>query len=245
MKTVISRKSIRNFAERPVDSTLLNTLLDASARTQTMGNLQLYSVVITQDEKNKQKLSPLHFNQPMVVQAPVLLTVCADFNRTVKWAEYRKAHPGYDNFLSFMNAVSDALLYTQTFCNLAEAEGLGICYLGTTLYSSSQIIEILKLPRLVFPIATLAVGWPAENPNQTDRLPLSAIIHNEVYHDYTESTIDDLYNYKENLPENKRFIEINNKETLAQIFTDIRYSKNDNEMISGTLIEALKQQGFL
>ena len=155
----------------------MRRLLEVSERTQTMGNMQLYSVVVTRSEEMKKRLAPAHFNQLMVTQAPVVLTVCADFNRTVKWAEQRKAQPGYDNFLSFLNAATDALLFTQTFCNLAEAEGLGICYLGTTLCMPSQIIDTLQLPRLVMPVATLTVGWPDEHPEQADRLPLEAVVH--------------------------------------------------------------------
>ena len=129
-----TRRSIRKYADKPVGEDLLRRLLAVAERTQTMGNMQLYSVVVTRDKEMKQRLAPAHFNQPMVTQAPVVLTVCADFNRTVRWAEQRNAVPGYDNFLSFLNAATDALLFTQTFCFLAVAEGLGICYLGTKLY---------------------------------------------------------------------------------------------------------------
>ncbi len=243
--SVKSRRSIRKYADKPVGEDLLRRLLVAAERTQTMGNMQLYSVVVTRDAEMKRRLAPAHFNQPMVTQAPVVLTVCADFNRTVRWAEQRNAVPGYDNFLSFLNAATDALLFTQTFCNLAEAEGLGICYLGTTLYMPSQIIDVLKLPRLVMPVATLTVGWPDEHPEQTDRLPLDAVVHEEVYRDYSPADIDFYYKEKEALPENRHFVEINHKETLAQVFTDIRYNKKDNEAMSAGLLQALKQQGFL
>ena len=243
--SVKSRRSIRKYADKLVGEDLLRRLLVAAERTQTMGNMQLYSVVVTRDKEMKQRLAPAHFNQPMVTQAPVVLTVCADFNRTVRWAEQRNAVPGYDNFLSFLNAATDALLFTQTFCNLAEAEGLGICYLGTTLYMPSQIIDVLKLPRLVMPVATLTVGWPDEHPEQTDRLPLDAMVHEEVYRDYSPADIDLYYKEKEALPENRHFVEINHKETLAQVFTDIRYNKKDNEAMSAGLLQALKQQGFL
>lgn len=245
MKTINSRKSIRKYQYKEVDNELLNRLLEDSERTQTMGNLQLYSVIVSRNDEQKRKLAPAHFNQPMVVQAPVVLTFCADFHRTSVWAENRKATPGYDNFLSFLNAASDCLLYCQTFCNLAEEEGLGICYLGTTIYSSKAIIDILHLPRLVMPIATLTLGWPDENPPQTDRLPLSAIVHQETYPVITSRNIDEWYAEKEKLPESIRFCEINNKETLAQIFTDIRYTAKDNIAISTDLLDALKQQGFL
>jgi FMN reductase [NAD(P)H] len=244
-KSISLRRTIRKYKSEPLDENMLNELLELSMRTQTMGNLQLYSVVMTKDEETKRRLAPAHFNQPMVTQAPVVLTVCADFNRTSQWCRNRMAEPGYDNLLSFMNAASDALLYAQTFCNLAEAKGLGICYLGTTLYNPQAIIDALGLPRLVMPVATLTIGWPDEEPELSDRLPLEAILHNERYTDYDAGRIGRFYAHKESLPENKHFVEINNKQTLAQVFTDLRYTKQDNEAMSQTFLEALRKQGFL
>ena len=144
MKTILTRRTIRKYADREVSETLLNRLFSEAARTQTMGNLQLYSVVVTRSEEMKAKLSPAHFNQPMVKAAPVVLTICADFNRTSVWARNRQATPGYDNFLSFINAATDALLFTQTLCNLMDEEGLGYCYLGTTVYMPQMIIDTLQ-----------------------------------------------------------------------------------------------------
>lgn len=240
-----NRRTIRKYSARPIEGELLERILEEAERTQTMGNLQLYSVVVTRSEEMKQRLAPAHFNQPMVTEAPVVLTICADFNRTSSWCKERKAVPGYDNFLSFINAASDALLFTQTLSCLAEANGLGVCYLGTTVYMPEMIIDVLKLPKLVMPIATLTIGYPAEIPEQTDRLPLVSIVHDEFYHDYTSQDIDRYYGVKEALPENKKFVEINNKETLAQIFTDIRYTKKDNEAMSEGFLSALRKQGFL
>ena len=245
MKSILTRRTIRKYSSRDVDETLLNRLFSEAARTQTMGNLQLYSVVVTRSSEMKAKLAPAHFNQPMVTEAPVVLTICADFRRTSRWAECRKAEPGYDNFLSFINAATDALLFTQTFCNLADEEGLGYCYLGTTVYMPQMIIDTLQLPKLVMPVATLTLGWPAEEPALSDRLSTESFVHNETYRDYTASDIDKYYEYKEQLPENRHFVEINRKETLAQIFTDIRYTRKDNEAMSEGLLAALKNQGFL
>lgn len=243
--TLKDRRSIRKYTSQPIDNALLQRLLEEAERTPTMGNLQLYSVVVTRSEEMKQQLAPAHFNQPMVCGAPVVLTFCADFRRTTLWAENRKATPGYDNLLSFLNAATDALLYCQSFCNLAEAEGLGTCFLGTTVYQPQAIIDTLQLPRLVMPVATITLGWPDEQPVQSDRLPLQSILHDEIYRDYTPELIDEFYAEKESLPENQHFVEINHKETLAQVFTDLRYTKKDNEAMSTGLIEALKQQGFL
>ncbi len=239
------RTSIRKYSEKEVSEELLDSLLEAAARTQTMGNLQLYSVVVTRSAEMKDRLAPAHFNQPMVKGAPVVLTICADFNRTSTWCRNRKAQPGYDNMLSFVNAASDALLYAQTFSCLAEEAGLGVCYLGTTVYMPGQIIDTLQLPKLVMPVATLTVGWPDEQPALSDRLPLASFVHHEQYADYSPQDIDTYYCAKEQLPENLKFVEINKKETLAQIFTDIRYTKRDNEALSQTFMDTLRKQGFL
>ena len=245
MKNLETRRSIRKYSDRDVPAEMITSMLQAAERTQTMGNLQLYSVVVTRSEELKRRLAPAHFNQQMVTSAPVVLTFCADFRRTSTWATCRRATPGYDNFLSFINAATDALLYCQTFCNLADEQGLGYCFLGTTVYMPETIIDVLELPRLVMPVATITMGWPAEEPPLTDRLPIEAIIHSETFHDYTPRDIDTFYAAKEAIEENREFVRINQKETLAQIFTDIRYTKKDNEAMSATLINALKRQGFL
>ncbi len=244
MESIRNRRTIRRYTQQDIPTSLLNELLEEAFRASTMGNMQLYSVVVTRDAAMKAKLAPAHFNQPMVTGAPVVLTFCADFNRFSKWCRARQADPGYANPISFLNAASDALLVTQNFCTLAEEHGLGICYLGTTIYNPDKIIETLNLPELVMPVATITVGYPAECPAQPDRLPIEGIIHEEVYQDYTPEAIDRIYAYKESLPENHQFIKENGKETLAQVFTDVRYKKADNEYMSGVLKETLKKQGF-
>ncbi|MBR6978304.1 MAG: nitroreductase family protein [Prevotella sp.] len=245
MKHINTRRSIRKYKSDDIADSLLNRLLSQASRTQTMGNLQLYSVVVTRNAEMKKRLAVAHFNQGMVTEAPVVLTICADFRRTTDWCLLRDANPGYDNFLSFINAASDALLFTQTFCNLAEEEGLGCCYLGTTVYMPQTIIDTLHLPQLVMPVATITLGWPDENPPLTDRLPLDAFVHQETYADNTPERINLFYAEKEQLEENQHFVSINNKKTLAQVFTDCRYTKADNEAMSAGLLETLKRQGFI
>jgi len=245
MKNLDTRRSIRRYTTEDVSDDMLRRLFALASRTQTMGNLQLYSVVVTRSKEQKALLAPAHFNQPMVTEAPVVLTICADFNRTTQWARCRKADPGYDNMLSYQNAATDALLFTQTLCCLMDEEGLGYCFLGTTVYQPQQIIDILRLPRLVMPVATLTVGWPDEDAALSDRLPVDSFVHQETYHDYTPADIDRHYTAKEQMPENRHFCEINHKETLAQVFTDLRYTRADNEAMSTTLIAALRSQGFL
>lgn len=245
MDAILKHRSIRKYKTTAIDDTLLTKILEAGTRASTTGNMQVYSIVVTRDNDIKKQLWEAHFKQNMVMQAPVVLTFCADFNRFNKWCLQRKATPGYDNFLSFMTAAIDALLAAQNVCIAAEANNLGICYLGTTTYMAQKIIDVLNLPKGVIPVTTVVLGHPDEAPGLTDRLPLDAVVHYEQYKDFTPSDIDRLYNNKENLQQTIDLLKINNKETLAQIFTDNRYSKKDNVAFSKALLNVLEKQGFM
>lgn len=239
------RRSIRKYSNKAIAPELMTQLLNAAAQSSNTGNMQAYSVVVSTTKDIKKQLAPTHFNQPMITNAPAVLTFCADFNRFSKWCEQRNAEPGYDNFQSFMATAIDAMIFAQTFAVAAEAEGLGICYLGTTTYNAGEIIDILNLPKLVVPITTITVGYPEFTPPLTDRLPLDAVVHYEKYEDYSAEKLDKLYSEKENSDFYKNFVTENKKETLAQVFTDIRYNRKNNEFFSEKFLNVLKQQGFL
>lgn len=243
--TLLEHRSIRKYKKEPIPTAVFNEIIETGCRASTTGNMQVYSIINTTNDEIKQKLAPTHFNQKMITEAPNVLTFCADFNRFNKWCIQNHAQPGYDNFLSFVTAAIDALLVAQNVCVAAESKGLGICYLGTTTYNADEIINILKLPKGVLPVTTVTIGWPDEKPKLTDRLPLEGILHHEVYNDYTEQEISEIYAYKESLEENRTFVKENNKQTLAQVFTDVRYKKADNEFFSQKLLVTLKKQGFL
>ena len=237
-------RSIRRFRAELPEQKLLDEILQAGTRASNTGNMQAYSVVVTTNAELLDKLCACHYRQP-AAGAPVQLTFCADFNRFSRWCLQRNAQPGFGNFLSFLVAYGDAMLAAQNVCLAAEEKGLGICYLGTVLYNADKIIDILSLPKGVVPAATVALGYPDEQPPLTDRLPLQAVVHRETYRDYSPEDIDRLYAEKEALPLHRELPAVNKKETLAQIFTDIRYPKAANDAASEKLLEVLKRQGFL
>ncbi len=245
LDTLFNHKSIRKYKNTEVDNNTLNTMLSAGTRASTTGNMQVYSMVVTKDESIRKRLWECHFKQDMVLQAPVHITFCADFNRFNKWCEQRKAVPGYDNYLSFFTAAIDALLVSQNVCLAAQEMGLGICYLGTATYNARRIIDILRLPRGVVPVAAVVVGYPDEEPGLTDRLPLEGVVHYERYDDYSPEDIDRIYADKEALEQTRELLEINQKETLAQIFTDNRYKKQDNVLFSKEFLDVIRKQGFM
>ncbi len=241
---LIRHRSIRKFRPNPIPDEVLRELLEAAVRASTCGNMQLYSLVVTRDAELKQQLAPCHFNQPMVTEAPCVITVCADIHRFSMWCRQRGADPAYDNFAWFLNAATDALLAAQNLCIAAEANDLGICYLGTTLYTAGEIACVLKLPKGVVPVTTVVVGYPDEKPELADRLPLDAVVHYEQYRNYTSAEIDELWAEREASDLTKRLLEENGLPNLAQIFTQRRYVREDNLAISRSYLALLKEAGF-
>lgn len=240
-----ARRTVRKYSDRDVSREELDSILETAMRAPTCGNMQLYSVVVTRSREGKEALAPLHFNQPMITGAPVVLTVCADFNRFTRWCEVSGAKPGYDNFLSFLSAVTDAVIYAQQICTVAESRGLGTCYLGTVVYNAGAISQLLNLPDLCVPVACITLGYPAEEGVETERLPLRAVVHEETYRNDSDSDIKEQHRAKEEYPANLRFVEENRKPSLAAVFTDIRYPENLNVSVSEALEKLLKAKKFV
>ncbi|MCQ2202372.1 MAG: nitroreductase family protein [Bacteroidales bacterium] len=245
MQTIFNHRSIRKYQTKEVPSDVLMRIIEAANRASNTGNMQLVSVVATTNSDIKKALSPAHFNQKMITEAPLVLTFCADVNRMNKWCDMRNAKHGFMNMQTLYTATIDATIAAQNAALEAEHLGLGICYLGTTTYNARQIIETLKLPKGVMPVTTITVGYPADMPELTERLPVDAILHMEQYKDYCDETIDSLYAEREQLESNKQFCRDNNKENLAQVFAEVRYTKENNEFFSKELMDTLKLQGFL
>lgn len=214
--------------------------------------MQCYSIIVTTDPQLKQQLLEPHFDQRMVIEAPALITFCADFNRMRRWLELSDAPENFDNFMSFMIAAIDATLASQSAALAAEAEGLGICYLGTTLASCDRIAKILNCPENVVPIVGFTLGYPNETPQKRERLPLEAIIHNNQYKHFEDSEILKCYHSKETsgferyqrIPELRQMIEDLNIQNLAQIYTVAKYTKQSHIEYSETVLNFIKKQNF-
>ncbi|MDP2115347.1 MAG: nitroreductase family protein [Bacteroidota bacterium] len=244
MELLKNHRSIRSYLKTEIGNDVLNEILECGIRASNTGNMQLYSVIVTKDQAKKKLLAPFHFSQPMVVNAPVLLTVCMDINRFYKWCSVNNTKADFQNLLWLLNGSIDASVFAQNICIAAENYGLGICYLGTTLYNAPEIAEVLKLPAGVVPITALTIGYPESVPELTDRLPFEAVVHYEEYTDFSDSGIVQLYKEKESLDSSRKFVTENGKENLAQVYSEVRYRKEDSDFFSKKLVEFLTVQGF-
>ena len=246
-------RSIRQYEDKEVSQELLDQILDAGIRASSSGNMQTYSIIVTTDKELKEKLYSAHMEQSMVVDAPVLITFCADFNRMRKWLKLNDAPVQFDNFMSFMIGAIDATLASQNVALAAENAGLGICYMGSTLANCDQIGKLLNLPANVVPVVGFSLGYPAENPAPRDRLPRHGLVHYDQYHDYSDEDIVEIYKERDekgwkrymDVPKLKEMTERLGLKNLAQIYTIAKYTKESHQEFSQTVLNYLEKQNFM
>lgn len=239
-----NRATVRTYSSQGISHELMSRMLREAMHAPNTGNMQWYSIIITESEEGKAALSPSHFNQPSVTGASAVVTFCLDLNRFEHWCRLNHAVPGFNNFQSFVAAVIDTSLVAQQFCTIAEMNGLGTCFLGTTTYNAPQIAATLNLPDRVVPVTTVTVGYPAAEPvGPTWRLPEEAVVHYEKYKEPTDAQISQWYAPLE--AESQHFVDENGKQSLAQVFTDIRYPRESAEFFSKVYIDFLTENHFI
>jgi nitroreductase len=245
-------KSIRSYRSDPIPQALLTEILEAGIHASSSGNMQSYSIIVTRDRALREQLHQPLMQQRMVLEAPVLLTFCADFHRMRRWLELSDAPDNFDNFMSFMIAAIDAVLVSQNVALAAEARGLGICYMGSILANCDQVGAILQCPENVVPVVGFSLGYPDEEPSTRDRLPLDGLIHDDIYRDYSDDRIREIYKDRESAgwkrymsyPRLRKLIEDAGVINLAQIYTTVKYSRASHLLYSENVLGYLKKQGF-
>jgi nitroreductase len=251
-----AHRSIRRFEPRALDPALIDGALTAALQgTSSSGNLNMVSVVKTFDAERKRRLYELHGEQPMVLEAGCVLTFCADSFRTRQWLAQRGARLGFGEFLSWHVAAFDAMIVAQSTALALQAQGLGICYMGTTLFAMREIADFLACPDHCLPVTSLVVGWPAEAPAQRDRLPAAAWIHDERYHRPAAADIDRHFEQREKrgrarylnaAPEMARLWREHGITSLAQYYTSpIKYDPDRLAAYAAEVEALLRERGFL
>lgn len=240
-----SRASVRAYdPARPVSEELIASLVSQAAQAPNTGNMQLYSVVLTTDPEAIVRLAPAHFSQPAIVNAKAVLTFCLDVRRYHRWCEAADGEPGLNNLQGYTWAAMDTAIFAQQFVTLAELNGLGTCYLGTTTFNAPMIARELELPDGVVPLLTVTMGYPAEELKVSERLPLEAILHHGKYSDPTPDGLTAIYAEKESMEEYRKFVEENGLPSLSRVYSDVRYPRKGNEHFSAVLKDFLKNQGI-
>jgi FMN reductase (NADPH) len=173
--------SVRHYKPDGVPQALIEEIVSAGQRAATSSNLQMYSVVVTTDDEKRQRMQMFCGNQKHISQSPVFLTWCADLSRLDRICRARGYTQEAGYVENFLLAAVDVAVAAQNAGLAAESLGLGFCYIGAIRNNPREVIRLLGLPRLTFPLVGMTLGWPAAPPKIRPRLPLDAILHWEQY----------------------------------------------------------------
>lgn len=178
-----SRGATRRFAARPVSDDLVRTLCALALSSPTKSDLQQRDIVIVRDRALHDALCALMPGQDWLKAAPLLLVFCGNNSRQ-RLVHERRGRPFVNDHLdAFFNAAVDAAIALSAFVSAAALCGLGTCPVSAIRNRAQEVSDLLRLPRRVFPVAGLAVGWPAQAPEISLRLPLSATLHVDAFDD--------------------------------------------------------------
>lgn len=181
IEQIYRHASVRSYRPDPLPVEMVEQIVAAGQRASTSSNLQTYTVVAVTDRQKRMRLAELCGEQAFIAEAPVFLAWCADLSRLERISQARGYQQDTSYLESFLVAAMDASIAMQTAALAAESMGLGMCYIGAIRNRPDEVIELLRLPRLVFPVAGMTLGWPSREPRTRPRLPLDAMLHWERY----------------------------------------------------------------
>ena len=208
LKSILSRRSIRKFLNKPISKELLTLLLAAAQSAPSKSNLQQYSILVIQDQNIKNEISNLIGNTKWALTAPIFFLYLADIRRNIKITNDRGYEYKNNNVDTFMNGVIDAALSMQSTICASESLGLGVCPISMIRNIIEEVKVICKLPKGGFPIAGLALGWPDQKSNVSIRLSQDIVIHFDKYDEkdliQKINKYDEIVFKKDPIPENKQ-----------------------------------------
>lgn len=182
---IAGHRSHRKFLPAAVAPELLRLLFACALSAPSKSDLQQADIVHVADRSRVKALADLIPDMPWINQAPVLLVFCGNNRRIRRIGEWRGKPFANDHLDHFMNAAVDAGLVMMNFIRAAEAVGLGACPISAVRNRPREVSGLLGLPDWVFPVAGLAVGYPAETGRISARLPLEVTVHVDR-HDETD-----------------------------------------------------------
>ena len=191
INSIISRASVRKFSKKNISRELLKLLLTAAQSAPSKSNLQQYSIMVIQNQSLKNEISKLIGDTKWALTAPVFLLFLADIRRNIKITNHKGYNHKNNNVDTFMNGVIDSALSMQSMISASESIGLGICPISMIRNIIEEVKNLCKLPKGVFPIAGLALGWPDEKSPVSIRLPQDIVTH---YNTYNEKNLMDKIN---------------------------------------------------
>jgi FMN reductase [NAD(P)H] len=196
LRLLFERSSCRSFLDKKIPQDILHTVLEAGVHAPTAGNLQPYSIIEIEGPEKKQKLAEM-CGQDFIGKAPVLLLFCLDLHRNERWAKLEVApFTATSAFRHFWVSFQDTVICAQNICTAADSMGLGSVYIGTVIDMPRELQAMLNLPKKVFPVVLVCLGYPTSRPKAAKKLGADVVVHSESYHEIEDHQLLTAYNEK-------------------------------------------------
>jgi nitroreductase len=196
VKLLLERASCRDFLDKRIPIDILQVVLEAGMHAPTAGNLQPYSIIRIENVETKQKFAKM-CGQSFICRAPVLLLFCLDLHRNERWAGLEVApYTATSSFRHFWVSFQDTIICAQNICTAADSVGLGSVYIGTVIDMPAKIQTMLRLPKGVFPVVLLCLGYPKKRQPPRNKLNVDAVVHQERYHEMKDKELMNVFNKK-------------------------------------------------
>lgn len=197
MRLLLERSSCRSYTDERIPADIMKLILEAGVHAPTGGNLQPYSIIKIENKTTNKKLEKLCGEQPWIGSAAANLLFCIDWRRSRRWAELECApFTAFHSFRHFWISFQDTIIAAQNICTAADAMGLGSVYIGTVVDRLKEVRDLFKLPKGVFPVVLLCLGYPTRRPAPKKKLGVQAVVHDEVYREMTDEELLGAYENK-------------------------------------------------
>ncbi len=178
---LLNHRSHRDFLADPVPQSLLDFLFACALSAPSKSDLQQVAIINIVDPAKRAAMADLAPQFPWAKSAPAFVVFCGDNRRIRKVCEMRGHDFANDHLDSFMNAAVDAGIAMTNIIHAAAAVGLGCCPVSMIRDRIGELQNLLALPEFVFPVAGLAIGYPAGEGEISPRLSLDVTVHTDQY----------------------------------------------------------------
>jgi FMN reductase [NAD(P)H] len=238
LKLLIERASCRDFSSKKISPDVLRFILSAGVHAPTGGNLQPYSIIKIENDKTKRKLAEM-CGQDFIGEVPVLLLFCIDFRRIERWAKLEIApFTATSAFPHFWISFIDTVACAQIICTAADSLGLGSVYIGTILEFLKDIQRMFQLPKGVFPVVLLCLGYPKAKLVSRKKLDYRIVVHAEKYHEIEDQKLIEAFNEK--YPDLKVEITEERLETISEVCKKVH-----GEEFAKNCVEKIRKNGYI
>lgn len=224
---LLERSSCRSFLDEKISEDVLCIVLEVGVHAPTAGNLQPYSIIRIENVRVKRKLARM-CGQDFIGKALVLLLFCLDLHRNERWASLEVApYTATRSFRHFWVSFQDTIICAQNICTAADSMGLGSVYIGTVIDYPAEIRSMFNLPKGVFPVVLLCIGYPANRPKPRNKFGVKNVVHLERYHEMENKELLDAFNEKYRTENNSPWKLRTSKKRLETIESVCRRSRGE------------------